>query len=253
MRFARSWGNGNMDKPKRQQYYKVLGKNRMPCHGGEGQWPSPRTWHEVGGELIPCQNGLHVVTKGHLVEWLGEEIWKVEVDKNEMVVCEDKIVVRRARLVKRLRNWNARTARLFAADCAETALKFLPKAQRDVCQETLRVVRWFARGKATKEELAAARAAARAAVRATWAAAEVAARTAAEAAAEAAEVDSTMAMMVAAAKKATRAAVYAAGIAAEEASGVTARVAVEEAVVAAQTKRLFFYLNKKPQRRKVVR
>ncbi|HVE17244.1 MAG TPA: Imm5 family immunity protein [Chthoniobacterales bacterium] len=80
-----------------------------------------------------------------------------------------------------------RLARLFACDCAESVLhlyeKDYPEDKRP--REAIRVARAFAEGKATREELAAARAAARDAARAAaraaaWDAAWDAARAAAE-------------------------------------------------------------------------
>ena len=70
-------------------------------------------------------------------------------------------------------NWNDRTMRLFACDCAEHVIhiceKDFPDEKRP--RQAIEVARRFARGEATKEELAAARDAA-------WDAARAAARAA---------------------------------------------------------------------------
>ena len=101
---------------------KMLDPDRMPAHGGTGQWPEPGTWREVDGELVPCENGLHVCTiRDALTHWAAPEMWVVEVD-GERIAEADKTVVRRARLVSRVETWNDRILRLFAADCAEAVL-----------------------------------------------------------------------------------------------------------------------------------
>jgi hypothetical protein len=78
-------------------------------------------WRGVSGPLVPCENGLHLCRAEHLVLWLGPTIWRAEYD-GEMVDLDDKVVVRRARVTERIDAWNERTARLFAADCAERVL-----------------------------------------------------------------------------------------------------------------------------------
>jgi len=96
-------------------YYKWLNPNRMPANGGRGQWPEPGKWLSVLGGLIPCVRGLHVCREKDLLEWCAPELWTVEVKPGtETVVCDDKVVVREARLVEQVRTWNEKTARLFA-------------------------------------------------------------------------------------------------------------------------------------------
>ena len=33
---------------------KMLDADRMPAHGGSGQWPEPGRWRAATGRLIPC-------------------------------------------------------------------------------------------------------------------------------------------------------------------------------------------------------
>jgi hypothetical protein len=169
--------------------YKVLNRDRTPFWGGSGQWPVEGEWLQVKGTLIPCERGLHVC-KGEeqLVSWLGPAIWTVEVDGEQIELDEDmpKLVVRRARLVQRVETWNDRTARLFAADCAERSVqsyeRSYPNDQRP--RDAVNTARRFANGNATAQELDAAGDAAWAAARAAaWAAARAAAGDAARAAA----------------------------------------------------------------------
>jgi len=156
----------------KERLFKVLGENREPFHGGSGKWPAKRTWLEVTGELVLCERGLHLCREKDLVLWLGPEIWEAECE-GERLDGDDKIVVRRARLGRKLTTWNEKTARLFACDCAERVLPIYEKEYPDDKRprEAIEAARRYAKGKATKKELAAAWSAARDAARAAWAAA----------------------------------------------------------------------------------
>jgi hypothetical protein len=184
--------------------YKVLGKGRVPCHGGAGVWPAPTKrgpgrWKYARGPLVLCENGLHLCRAKDLVSWLGPEIWEAEYE-GEIVDGGDKVVVRKARLVRKCDRWDERTARLFACDCAEHVLPVFEKQRPgdDRPRKAIETARRYANGKATKKELGAARVAAYDAVRdagaaaldagtAAWAAARDAAWAAARDAGAAAE------------------------------------------------------------------
>ena len=126
--------------------YKVTGANGSACHGGTGTW-RPNRWRSVNGELIACQRGLHLVSRNQLIGWLGPVIWEAEYD-GERLDAPDKIVVRRARLIRRLDTWNDRTARLFAADCAEHVLPIFERAYPtdDRPRKAIEAARAYARG-----------------------------------------------------------------------------------------------------------
>jgi hypothetical protein len=107
--------------------FKVLDENGHSCNGGDSEWHKPRgrpgKWMPpIEGGLFPCANGYHLCRKHDLVEWVGPTIWLAEY-KGDRINSDNKIVVRQARLVRRL-NWDARIARHFAADCAYRSLKF---------------------------------------------------------------------------------------------------------------------------------
>jgi hypothetical protein len=196
--------------------YKVLGPKGEPCNGGNGKWHLPQRgkpgkWMKAIPDVVPCQSGYHVCTAEQLLGWLGPRIYRVEVRPGivrvagelcpdcsgdapeefvQPVICGDKIVVAEARLLSRCSRWNNKTARLFACECAERALRKakVRKTKSDPSWEAIRVARLFAEHKATRKQLDAAwdaaRDAARAAARdAAWAAARAAARDAAWAAA----------------------------------------------------------------------
>jgi hypothetical protein len=159
-----------------QRYYKVLGDGQESCHGGDGRWRK-RQWRTVEGPLVPCENGIHFCRPDQLIGWLGPQIWLFEDGSpDETIDARDKMVTRKGRVVERLTTWNETTARLFAADCAEEALKFIPGSHQEPFVAAINAARGFARGEIGEKERAAAWDAA-------WAAARVAARDAAWAAA----------------------------------------------------------------------
>ena len=141
--------------------FKILGSNREAVHGGTGRWPVPGEWHRVHGDLIPCENGLHVCRVRDLIYWMREGAWVWRVETNPRftrVEQVDKLVVREARLTKPVGVLTARVLRLFAADCAESVAHLHGSEPR--CVEAIRVARLFAHGLATDTHRAAAGAAA---------------------------------------------------------------------------------------------
>ncbi len=234
------------------------GRWPLPVKSPDGTW-TPGEWvsvkRPVERPLAPADlctsRVLHILRADQISLWLGPVIAEVEVD-GEVVEDDDKCGTRRARLTRIIETWNDRSARHFAADCAEDVLRLVPEPERAICAATIAVVRRYADGEATGEELDAAwaaawdaawdaaRAAAGAAAgdaawAAAWDAAWDAARAAAWDAARAAAWDAARAAAGAAAGAAARdAARAAAGDAARAAAGDAARAAAR----AAQTARL---------------
>ena len=207
-------------------YYKVLKSDGSCVNGGVGKWHLPKkkkdgTWTpgkwmpEIEGELELCENGYHICRTADLVHWLDEAIFEVEYD-GEIVEDDNKCVVRKARLLRRVESWNKKSARLFAADCAEHVLHIYEKEfpDDDRPRKAIQAARDYANEKITKDELAAA-----------WAA---------EAAGEAAGDPARAAGAAGAAR-------YAAWAEAE-AAGYAAWAEAEVAERGWQTKRLFEYL-----------
>ena len=185
--------------------FKFLGADgRSPY--ADHPWPLPRgsgpgAWVKAKGPLVACENGIHVVTLPHLLVWANDRLYTVET-RGECVDAGNKLVVREARLLHRVETWNDTTARLFACDCAERALRRVTARhgkQDPRSWKATRVARKFARGEATRTDLAAA-----------WAAARDAARAAARDAARAAARDAARAAAWDAAGDAARAAAGAA-------------------------------------------
>src|SRR5690606_26109009 len=194
---------------------------------------------------VPCRRGYHLCRDAaDLLCWLGPTIWVAEA-AGAVVAHRDKVVVERARLLRRL-PWDERTAREFAADCAERALPVYEAAYPgdDRPRRAVEVARAYARGEATRDQLAAggmaARDAARDAVRAAADAAEAAAGAAdwdaVRAAADAADAAAWVAVRAAADAAADAAWAAAADAAAEaaEAAGDAARDAAWAAAEAAE-------------------
>ena len=148
-------------------FYKVLAADGSACHGGSGKWHLPKgkrpgKWMPVIENIAPCERGYHLVTLAQLPQWLGETIWIAE-GRGEHLEQLDKHVFSQAQLIRKIDSWDARTARLFACDCAERVLAVYEKEYPDDRRprHAIEVARSYAHGNATDEELAAAGAAAR--------------------------------------------------------------------------------------------
>lgn len=156
-----------------ERLYKFTAEDGGSCHGGTGKW-TPGKWRSVSGELVACQRGLHVVRRDQVLQWLAPALWEVET-VGDIIDAGDKLVARKARIVRRVEGWNERTARIFAADCAEDALQYATDDIRPTLEVVIYTVRCYADGQATDEDLSAA-----------WSAARLAAESAARSAAESA-------------------------------------------------------------------
>ena len=180
-----------------EKLYKFLGKYGEPCNGGNGSWHLPRGGHPgrwmptIEGDLVPCARGYHLCRCADLAYWIGPVLYEAEA-RGDVVVADNKVVVRQARLLRRIKVWDSRMMRLFACACASRVLPIFerkyPLDKRP--RLAIRVARRYAVGKASSEELdaawAAAGDAAGAAGDAAWDAAWAAARDAAWDAARAA-------------------------------------------------------------------
>jgi len=147
--------------------YKVLNEDGSCQNGGSGSWTLGE-WKEVEGELVLCENGLHLCDgEEQLLEWLGPAIYEAEYE-GERLDGNDKAVVRRARIIRKLDTWNERTVRLFACDCAERVLHLYEEKYSDDKRprHAIEIARRYVNGEVSRDELYAAWAAARAAARA---------------------------------------------------------------------------------------
>jgi hypothetical protein len=104
--------------------YKVLIEGRSGFTGW--RWPLPRDgapgeWVVASGRLELCVNGIHACTINQLPQWLGEELWTIELD-GEIVRADAALVASRARLLGRVEGWGDATRTAFGRDCARRAL-----------------------------------------------------------------------------------------------------------------------------------
>lgn len=165
------------------RYWKVTDAKGRSCHGGQWQWSLP-TWDGVEwtpGEWTPriddataCKRGWHCCTDAHLVQWVHERIWQVEIHPDAVTtVLDDKVVTTGPVRLVAGTPWDATTARLFAVQCAARVLHLTDDPR---VADALVVAFRHAVDDATDVELAAAGAAASAAA---WDAAWTATRAAA--------------------------------------------------------------------------
>ena len=154
--------------------YKCLATGRQSPYG-RGVW-TPSRWRTTKGELIPCRRGIHFCREDQIVSWLNAELWTFEDGALDSTIdAGDKMVTRKGRVLERVQAWDARTARLFTADCAEHVLPIFERLRPDDDRPRLAIeaARAVARGEIGAAAGAAAWAAAGAAA---WAAAGAAER-----------------------------------------------------------------------------
>jgi len=107
-------------------YFKFLCADGATTYG-HAVWPlptedGPADWMpRIKGALMPCFNGYHILSPLQLAAWCSGEIL-VEVEAEDVLVCSDKCVARRARAVRRVEKWNPNTWIEFACWCAEQVL-----------------------------------------------------------------------------------------------------------------------------------
>jgi hypothetical protein len=90
-------------------------------------WPppvagAPGAWVEAQGPLALCARGAHLCRRTDLAHWIHEELWQAEADGDHLDAL-DCVVVRRARLVRRIAGWEEGGAQRFAeASAAHAAM-----------------------------------------------------------------------------------------------------------------------------------
>jgi hypothetical protein len=107
--------------------FKVLRDGRSEFTGS--RWPlpaggQPGDWIDADGPLELCVRGIHTCTADQLPQWLGDEIWEVELG-GEILPAEPAVLSSRARLLRRLEDWDAEAQLSFAQACAERARRIV--------------------------------------------------------------------------------------------------------------------------------
>ena len=103
--------------------YKVLIDGRSGFTGS--RWPlpdggGPGEWVVASGRLELCVNGIHACTVDQLPQWLGEELWTIELG-GEIVRADPALVASKGRLLGRVEAWGATAQAAFGQDCARRA------------------------------------------------------------------------------------------------------------------------------------
>ncbi|NIO39568.1 MAG: hypothetical protein GTO41_04860, partial [Burkholderiales bacterium] len=117
----------------------------LPTPNGNG-W-KPGKWMHTRGDLIVCENGIHLCRPQDLIHWIGERLYEAEM-KGAHIESDNKIVARSARLTQPIETINDVTLRLFAADCAESVLHYFESKypDDDRPRKAIAAARGFARG-----------------------------------------------------------------------------------------------------------
>lgn len=84
----------------------------------------------IEGNLVPCLNAYHGCSERHLAHWIESDLFVIE-SREKWFPGGCKLYTRGpVRIVEHLK-WNERTARLFAADCAERVLPLWEREHPD--------------------------------------------------------------------------------------------------------------------------
>ena len=97
-------------------YLKFLEMGRRPSFGEK--WASPLNWSEaIPGYVLSRKQDIH--------HWIAPTLWVIEAEG--VVPDGNKVVAKRARLIRQVEEWNEKNQRLFAGDCAERVLRIVEK------------------------------------------------------------------------------------------------------------------------------
>jgi hypothetical protein len=103
--------------------YKVLSDGRSRFTGC--RWPlpdgdRPGAWVQASGPLELAANGVHACTVAQLPQWLGGEMWTIELG-GEIVETEPALLAARGRLLARVAEWDHDAHVAFGQACAARA------------------------------------------------------------------------------------------------------------------------------------
>lgn len=103
--------------------YKVLTEGRSDFTGWRWSLPEgdrPGEWVHADGPLGLCVNGIHAASTEQLPQWLGDEIWEIELG-GQVLSEEPGLIASQARLLRRIDAWDEATRRRFAETCLARA------------------------------------------------------------------------------------------------------------------------------------
>ena len=84
---------------------------RLP-DGGPGEW--------VDAVVEPCRSGIHACRKSDLPFWVGRTLYEIELD-GSIVEHRTKLIAPRARLVRRVEEWDDQLRETYTRMCADRA------------------------------------------------------------------------------------------------------------------------------------
>ncbi len=103
--------------------YKVLNNGRSEFTGLAWPLPGEREagqWVRASGPIGLCVNGIHASTVDQLPQWLGAEIWEIELS-GQILRTEPALVAEQGRLIVRVEGWDEGARISFSHDCAGRA------------------------------------------------------------------------------------------------------------------------------------
>lgn len=91
-------------------------------------WPgAPGPWVEARPFRGACGRGIHACNADHLVHWLSDALWIIELD-GEIAVAGKKLIAPRGRLIRRIEAWDASLAQRFVEACVGRAREVVAAA-----------------------------------------------------------------------------------------------------------------------------
>jgi len=96
--------------------YKFLRAGRVGPFSGVS-WPAVGEWLTATGGKRACEGRVHACRVEDLLDWMDEELWRVELD-GDVVVDRGKLIADRGRLLARVDVWDAAFMARFAEACA---------------------------------------------------------------------------------------------------------------------------------------
>jgi hypothetical protein len=118
----------------------------------------PGKWLPKIESLEMCSSGYHVTDFSGWRTWRNAEMYEVEV-RGDSLAGNDKTAHQQMRFVRKIDAWNKDTLTLFAVKCARRSLKhYETKFPNDTrVRDCLNTVERYAKGKASIEDVRAAR------------------------------------------------------------------------------------------------
>lgn len=103
--------------------YKVLSDGKSEFT--QLHWPlpagaTPGQWVQASGPIGLCVNGIHACTAQQLPQWLGLDLWMIELD-GEVLTTEPAIIASRGRLLGKVERWDEAVRTRFALMCLDRA------------------------------------------------------------------------------------------------------------------------------------